>query len=249
MLQVPGNESMILIATGQKIGEGFDCPRLDTLMLASPVKFDGRLIQYVGRLNRVYAGKEKVIVYDYIDAHIGIFDNQYRHRLSAYKRIGYQIMSDDLSHKQEVNAIYDRGNYAEIFERDLIEADQEIIIASPSLRYRKVERILSLLKPRQESGVKITIITLFPDSSRFDNVEDISYILSRIRSAGIEVALTESESEHFAVIDRKLVWHGGVNLLGKEDAWDNLIRIESVKAAAELVEMTHEESQNSTSGQ
>lgn len=158
-------------------------------------------------------------------------------------------MSDDLSHKQEVNAIYDRGNYAEIFERDLIEADQEIIIASPSLRYRKVERILSLLKPRQESGVKITIITLFPDSSRFDNVEDISYILSRIRSAGIEVALTESESEHFAVIDRKLVWHGGVNLLGKEDAWDNLIRIESVKAAAELVEMTHEESQNSTSGQ
>ena len=84
---------MIVVATGQKIGEGFDCPRLDTLMLASPVKFDDRLIQYVGRLNRTYEGKTNVIVYDYVDAHIPMFDNQYRNRLSAYKRFGYRIQS------------------------------------------------------------------------------------------------------------------------------------------------------------
>ena len=84
MLDVPKDKRMIVIATGQKIGEGFDCPRLDALMLASPVKFDGRLIQYVGRLNRNYEGKCDVVVYDYVDAHIGIFDNQYRNRLAAY---------------------------------------------------------------------------------------------------------------------------------------------------------------------
>ena len=39
------------------------------------------------------------------------------------------------------------------------------------------------------------------------------------------------------MIDRKLVWHGGMNLLGKEDVWDNLIRVESVQAAGELLEM------------
>ena len=43
---------MILVATGQKIGEGFDYPRLDTLMLAAPVSFSSRLEQYIGRLNR-----------------------------------------------------------------------------------------------------------------------------------------------------------------------------------------------------
>lgn len=51
MKQVPKNESLILVATGQKIGEGFDFPRLDVLMLAAPVSFEGRLEQYVGRLN------------------------------------------------------------------------------------------------------------------------------------------------------------------------------------------------------
>ena len=47
--EVPVNKSLILVAKGQKIGEGFDCPRLDTLMLVAPVSFSGRLEQYIGR--------------------------------------------------------------------------------------------------------------------------------------------------------------------------------------------------------
>ena len=241
MLDVPKDERMVVIATGQKIGEGFDCPRLDTLMLASPVKFDGRLIQYVGRLNRNYEGKRDVIVYDYVDAHIGIFDNQYRNRLAAYKKIGYCVQSDEVMGKQSANAIYDRGNYTEAFERDLVEAEREIVIASPGLRLRKVERMLFLLKPRQEAGVRVTVVTLHPEASRFDAFEDLQNMLTLMRESGIEVVLTDSESDHYAVIDKKLVWHGGMNLLGKEDVWDNLIRVESVKAAAELLEMTQRE--------
>ena len=240
MMIVPREESMILIATGQKVGEGFDCPRLDTLMLASPVKFDGRLVQYVGRLNRSYEGKTDVVVYDYVDAHIGIFDNQYRNRLSTYKKIGYHIQSDIIQGKQTVNAVYDHGNYTEVFERDLIEAEKEIVIASPGLRRRKVDRMLFLLKPRQEAGVKVTVITQHPDFARFGNPAEIQDLLSQMKCAGVDVVLTEEENEHYAVIDHKLVWHGGMNLLGREDAWDNLIRIESVSAAAELLEMTNQ---------
>ena len=33
-------------------------------------------------------------------------------------------------------------------------------------------------------------------------------------------------------------WHGGMNLLGKEDVWDNLIRIKSASVAAELLELS-----------
>ncbi|HVP76732.1 MAG TPA: DEAD/DEAH box helicase [Thermodesulfobacteriota bacterium] len=57
----------VVIATGQLIGEGFDCKNLSTLFLTTPIRFDGRLIQYLGRVLRPAPGKEKARVYDYVD--------------------------------------------------------------------------------------------------------------------------------------------------------------------------------------
>ena len=118
---VSKQESLILIATGQKIGEGFDFPRLDVLMLAAPVSFEGRLEQYVGRLNRDYEGKEAVFVYDYIDSHVKYFDRMYGKRLRTYKKMGFSLWSEETKTKQTINAIFDSGNYTEKFEQDLIE--------------------------------------------------------------------------------------------------------------------------------
>lgn len=62
-----------------------------------------------------------------------------------------------------------------------------------------------------------------------------------MKESGIQVIVKEEVIEHFAIIDNELVWHGGMNLLGKEDAWDNLIRIKSDQVAAELLEIALKE--------
>ena len=241
MLSLPHENSLILIATGQKVGEGFNFPRLDTLMLAAPIKFEGRLTQYVGRLNRIYEGKQNVMVYDYVDIHIGFFDRQYKNRLTVYKKLGYKVLAEPLRKKtQQVNAIYDRHDYMEVFERDLIEADREIVIASPGLRRNKVERLIQLVKPRQEAGVSVSVITLNPENEGFENTIELHILIEEMKRNGIIVRLTEEESEHYAVIDQSLVWHGGMNLLGKADAWDNLIRVKNAQAASELLVMSEE---------
>ena len=238
MLSLPRDKSMILIATGQKVGEGFNFPRLDTLMLAAPIKFEGRLTQYVGRLNRVYEGKQDVVVYDYVDTHIGFFDRQYKNRLTAYRKLGYKVLSKPLGTKQQVNVIFDRRDYMETFERDLVEANQEIVIASPGIRRNKVERLIRLVKARQEAGVSVTVITMKPESQGFEDTIELHILIEEMKKNGIMVRLTAEDTEHYAVIDRYLIWHGGMNLLGKADAWDNLIRVENTQAAAELLEMS-----------
>lgn len=56
----------------------------------------------------------------------------------------------------------------------------------------------------------------------------------------MHITVKDEVDEHFAVIDDEFVWHGGMNLLGKEDVWDNLMRIKSDQVAAELLEIALE---------
>ena len=235
--EVTRNQSLILVATGQKIGEGFDYPRLDTLMLASPVSFAGRLEQYIGRLNRDYEGKKEVIVYDYVDSHIRVFDNMYSKRLRTYKRTGFQLITNRILSKQTVNSIYDSGNYMDVFERDIVEAEKKIIVSSPELTQDKIERFIYLVKARQEAGITVTVITIEPQNISYGSPEFCQRFIQEMRESGIQVIVKEDVIEHFAIIDDELVWHGGMNLLGKEDVWDNLMRIRSDQVAAELLEI------------
>ena len=235
--QVPKTESLILVATGQKIGEGFDFPRLDVLMLAAPVSFEGRLEQYVGRLNRDYEGKEAVYVYDYIDPHVKFFNKMYAKRLRTYKRTGFSIWAGDEQSKQTSHAIYDSGNYTEKFEQDIVEAERMVVISSPDIRQNKIDRLLSLVKDRQEKGVNVTVITTDPEDVMFGSAELCNALIREMQQVGICVVTKAEVEERFAVIDDELVWHGGMNLLGKVDIWDNLMRIKNHQVAAELLEI------------
>ena len=139
-----------MIATGQKIGEGFDFPRLDVLRLAVLVYFGGCMEQYIGRLNRDYEGKEAVYVYDYIDAHMRMFNKTYGKRLQTYKKTGFSIWTGDSQDKQVVHAIFDSGNYTEKFGQDLVEAEKSIVTSNPNIRQEKIDRLLVLVKEEVE---------------------------------------------------------------------------------------------------
>lgn len=86
-----GNSQVCLLATASLIGEGVDIPRLDTLVLAMPISFKGRMVQYAGRLHRQWPGKKDVVIYDYLDTCSGLTVSMYRKRLLAYKSMGYQV--------------------------------------------------------------------------------------------------------------------------------------------------------------
>jgi superfamily II DNA or RNA helicase len=82
---------LIIMSTGSLIGEGFDLPELDTLILATPLSFEGRMVQYAGRLHRTFEGKTNVQVIDFTDSFSAIFAKMYRNRLKAYQKMGYAV--------------------------------------------------------------------------------------------------------------------------------------------------------------
>lgn len=86
----PG-DGIVLLATGSFLGEGFDCPPLDTLFLTFPIAFKGRLVQYVGRILRPFAGKSVVEVHDYADVRVHVLARMHRKRLSTYATLGFEV--------------------------------------------------------------------------------------------------------------------------------------------------------------
>jgi very-short-patch-repair endonuclease len=88
---VPEQEAVVLIATGKFIGEGFDHPRLDTLLITLPISWRGTIAQYVGRLHRLHEHKREIRVYDYADLNVPMLARMFDRRCVGYESLGYEI--------------------------------------------------------------------------------------------------------------------------------------------------------------
>lgn len=157
---IPANEPLIVVATGKYVGEGFDLPRLDTLMLALPVSWKGLIAQYTGRLHRNYPGKNETRIYDYIDLRVPVCDSMYRKRLHGYKAVGYSIAvaNEGLFAEPTTETIFDASDFEKPFHDDLASAKQSIVISTMRLRWNKTPRIIDLLATTLLRGVSVTIV-------------------------------------------------------------------------------------------
>ena len=89
--ELPPDAPRVLLATGKLVGEGFDHPPLDTLVLAMPISWKGTLQQYAGRLHREHATKTDVRIYDYVDTGHPALMRMWDKRQRGYKAMGYEI--------------------------------------------------------------------------------------------------------------------------------------------------------------
>ena len=107
--------------------------------------------------------------------------------MKTYKRTGFSIWTGDEYTKQIINAIYDSGNYTEKFEQDIVEAEKSIVISSPDIRQDKIDRLLLLVKERQEKGVHITDITTDPEEVAYGSADVCYDLINEMKQVGINV--------------------------------------------------------------
>ena len=89
---LPPEAPRILLATGKLVGEGFDHPALDTLVLAMPISWKGTLQQYAGRLHREHSTKTDVRIIDFVDAGHPALLRMWDKRQRGYRVMGYRVV-------------------------------------------------------------------------------------------------------------------------------------------------------------
>ena len=232
--EIPADEPLVIVATGQYVGEGFDYPRLDTLFLALPISWKGLLEQYAGRLHRENDGKKDVRIYDYIDIHEPVCDNMYHNRLRAYAAIGYQTVQlgqptlfeeiCDLPAYYEDSQIFNGMTFFKSLIKDIATAKQSLVISSPRLYRVTNNKLVSLLKEQSANGVEVAIVTAMHD-------EQCDFL----QSSGLHVTTKPNLKLCTIIIDKSLVWYGNVNALGFYSDKDNIIKLKDDRIAAEML--------------
>ena len=238
MLAVGREKTMIVVAIGQYIGEGFNYPRLDTLLLAMPISFEGNVEQYAGRLNRDYDGKKDVIIFDYIDQHIPKLERMYHKRLRTYKKIGFEVCTEVIDKQTVSNSIFDCSSYWDAFGNDVLSAKASVIISSPYLATKRVTWLCTIQETLAGRGIPVTVFTLSPENYPEDGRDHHAQLIQTLSAIGVKVIQQNNCYERYAVIDAALVWYGSTNLLSiaKED--DSMMRLANPTIAAELLEVS-----------
>lgn len=229
---VPDNENLVIIATGSYIGEGFDYPRLDTLFLALPIAWKGKVAQYAGRLHRNYPNKTDVQIYDYVDVHIPVLEKMYQKRLKGYSSIGYKIKTDDLTS----DLIYDGKSFYATYCRDIKSAYKEILIVSPLMKKSRILQLSKAFAQASLNGASITVITRPSEDFNSAYQEAIKENTAILQDCGVKVICKPNIHQKFAIIDNKIVWYGNINFLSFATTEESIIRLTSLDIAGELKE-------------
>ena len=233
--KITKDESLAIIATGRYVGEGFDYPRLDTLLLALPIAWKGKVAQYAGRLHRDYPGKFEVQVYDYIDIHVPVLERMYQKRVKSYSSIGYKTkVSTDVGVSPEL--IYDGKSFYSVFCKDIEFAENEIIIVSPFMRKSRVTQVLKVLLPAAMNNVSITIVTRPPEDFKDKNKQIVIDCSEQLKRYGIKVLYKSNFYQKFAIIDQFAVWYGSVNFLSFGTNEESIMRFENSDVARQLMD-------------
>jgi superfamily II DNA or RNA helicase len=111
----------VLITTGQFFGEGTDLQSANCLFLVYPFSFEGKLIQYIGRVQR---SEITPTIYDYRDTKIDYLNKMFLKRNVYYRKIGRQA------------TLFDDPPEDELPSNDVFCLDQKIKIPFESLEFR-----------------------------------------------------------------------------------------------------------------
>lgn len=231
-------ERFAVVATGSYIGEGFDEPRLDTLLLAAPSSYESVLTQYSGRLHREHEGKREVMVYDYIDANVPTIDRMYEKRLRTYKKLCYEVASNNAADiEQATDGIVDAKTALDLIKHDLAAAKHSIVMSSPYIMERRVEQVRAVLEDACQRGIEVRITTKTPGSGNPEKPDSskLPAAIESLASHGCTLECHALRPASYLVIDQELVWFGSIPPLAFPKKDDCSVRFHSAEVAHELI--------------
>jgi phosphatidylserine/phosphatidylglycerophosphate/cardiolipin synthase-like enzyme len=132
------------------------------------------------------------------------------------------------------STLYDQDTFYKTFMRDLLRSKDEVIIESPFITERRMMTLLPIFVKLRNRGIKIVVNTRNPNEHDGDYYYQALNAISDMQELGITILYTVGHHRKLAILDRKIVYEGSLNILSFNDSCEIMRKITSTKAAKQL---------------
>ncbi|MBQ7250435.1 MAG: DEAD/DEAH box helicase family protein [Bacilli bacterium] len=205
-----GEHPFVVVSIGKYIGEGFDDHRFNALFVTYPFRWKGILAQYCGRLQRKKGAIKHVDVYDYVDSLVPAFSRMYREREKGYFQLGYQVVAPDAKYRSEILSGKDYGD--RLFS-DLEGAKESVLLTCSYFHEARLRSMMNKLACPYSCYVGAK-------SPALDS---------------LEAKRVSVELPNMVIIDKRIVYYGGVNPFMYGQKEETILRVEDPAIASDLV--------------
>lgn len=132
------------------------------------------------------------------------------------------------------STLYDQDTFYKAFMRDLLHSKDEVIIESPFITEKRMMALLPIFARLRSRGVRVVVNTRNPNEHDGDYYYQALNAISDMQQLGITVLYTVGHHRKLAILDRKIVYEGSLNILSFNDSCEIMRKITSAKAAKQL---------------
>lgn len=153
--------------------------------------------------------------------------------------IGRLLRRDTCGAYELVNSkLFNQSTFYPAFARDLGACSREVVIESPFLTMRRTSVLLPLFRMLKSRAVRVVINTRDPREQDGLMRSEAERSLNALRNLGVIILLTGGHHRKLAILDRRVLWEGSLNILSQGDSCEVMRRIESASLAEQMVAFT-----------
>lgn len=133
------------------------------------------------------------------------------------------------------STLYDEGTFYKRFIKDLLKAKEEVIIESPFISTKRLKMLMPVFEKLANKNIRVFIITREPSDNDLLMAEQAEAGILYFENLGSQVLIVRGgHHRKLAMIDRKILWEGSLNILSQTNSREFMRRIESSKMASDL---------------
>ncbi|HUU18197.1 MAG TPA: AAA domain-containing protein [Sedimentisphaerales bacterium] len=134
------------------------------------------------------------------------------------------------------SGIFNEGTFFAAFKEDLLMAENSVVIFSPFLTQNGTGRLMTVISHKISQGIQVRLVTRPPGDQGGILEEGLEDIVHDMTDTGVAVDFRTRMHEKFAIVDKKILWYGSLNIFSHRDTSESMFRIVSPSICEQMVQ-------------